>query len=107
MLPEKLKDSEVMTKANVYFGGRCTSRTCYYPDGKKFTLGIITPGSYTFSVGDREVVQLIAGTVEIQLPTETAWRPVSAPDSFEVAANCEYGIRSYDVAEYLCDYYPD
>jgi len=107
MVEKKLTHVEVETKANVYFDGRVTSRTCYRADGSKFTLGIITAGSYTFDVGDREVVQLIAGDVEILLPGEKAWRKVAAPDSFEIVSNCKYQIRTTGVAEYLCDYHRD
>ena len=60
-----------------------------------------------FDVGDREVVQLIAGDAEILLPTEDAWRKVAAPEAFEIIANCKYQIRTTGVAEYLCDYYKD
>ena len=61
MVAEKMKNVEVTTKANVYWEGKVTSRTFFRENGSKFTLGIITAGSYTFDVGDREVVQLIAG----------------------------------------------
>ena len=50
---------------------------------------------------------MIAGSVEILLPTEKAWRTVTAPESFEIIANCSYQIRTTGVAEYLCDYYKD
>ncbi|WP_371380449.1 pyrimidine/purine nucleoside phosphorylase [Sporomusa aerivorans] len=105
MIEKTLKNLSVDSKANVYFDGRVSSRSCYKEDGTRFTLGVITPGTYTFSVGDREIVRLIAGTAEILLPTEKEWRRVSAPDSFEVIANSNYNIRCYEVVEYLCDYY--
>ncbi len=107
MVEQNLKNVTVNSKANVYFDGRVTSRTCYREDGTKFTLGIINPGSYIFSVGDREVVHLIAGTAEVLLPNETEWRSVSAPDTFEVIANSNYDIRCYEIVEYLCDYCKD
>lgn len=107
MVEKTIRNVEVESKANVYFDGKVTSRTFYREDGSRFTLGIITPGSYTFGVGDREVVQMIAGTAEILLPTEKEWRTVSAPGTFEIIANCDYQIRTYGVAEYLCDYHKD
>ena len=105
MVDKRLSQVEVETKANVYFDGRVTSRSFYRPDGSKFTLGIITAGNYTFDVGDREVVRLIAGDAEILLPGETAWKKVTAPEEFEVSANSSYQIRTTGVTEYLCDYY--
>lgn len=107
MVETKVKGVEIVTKANVYFDGKVTSRTCYREDGTRFTLGIITAGSYTFDVGDREVVQMIAGEVEVLLPGEKEWRTVGSPDSVEIPANCQYEIRTKGVAEYLCDYYKD
>lgn len=107
MVPEILKNVNATAKANIYFDGRATSRTFFREDGSRFTIGIITAGSYTFDVGDREVVQLIAGDCEILLPTESEWRKVEAPNSFEIIANCNYQIRTTGVCEYLCDYYKD
>lgn len=68
MVSEKLSNLEVMTKANVYWDGKVTSRTFFTADGEKHTLGIITAGTYTFGVGDREIVTLIAGEVEVKRP---------------------------------------
>lgn len=107
MVDERMEQIAVMTKANVYWDGRVTSRTCYRQDGSKFTLGIITAGIYTFGVGDREVVQLISGEVDVLLPGTSAWQHVAAPETFEVIANSSYQIRTYGVAEYLCDYHAD
>lgn len=91
MVKEKMEGVTVETKANVYFDGKVTSRTGYYQDGGRFTLGILTKGSYTFDVGDREVVQMISGQVEVRLPGENQWRPVPAPESFEIPADCKNG----------------
>lgn len=44
MVSEKLSNLEVMTKANVYWDGKVTSRTFFTADGEKHTLGIITAG---------------------------------------------------------------
>ena len=65
MVPEKISNVEMMSKANVYWDGKVTSRTFFHADGSKHTLGIITAGTYTFGVGDREIVTLIAGEVEV------------------------------------------
>lgn len=104
MVDAMMKNITVETKANVYWDGKVTSRTCYREDGSRFTLGIITAGSYTFDVGDKEVVQLISGAVEIILPGETSWSKVTAPETFTVPADSSYQIRTTGVAEYLCDY---
>ena len=63
--------------------------------------------TYTFDVGDKEVVSLIAGEAEIILPEEKEWHPVKTPDIFEIPAHSQYQIRTPEVVEYLCDYIPD
>ena len=42
MVPEKISNVEMMSKANVYWDGKVTSRTFFHADGSKHTLGIIT-----------------------------------------------------------------
>ena len=74
---------------------------------EKHTLGIITAGTYTFGVGDREVVTLISGEVEVKRPVDADWVKFKPPEAFEIQANCEYDIRTYGVAEYLCDYHKE
>ena len=107
MVEKRLLKLELDSKANVYFDGRVTSRSCYREDGTRFTLGIITPGCYTFGTGDKEILQMIAGDVEVLRPGDTDWVAFSAGDTLEVAPNCEFQIRTYGVAEYLCDYIKD
>ena len=107
MVAERLKNLEVVSKANVYWDGKVTSRTYFTEDGEKHTLGIITAGTYTFGVGDREIVTLIAGEVEVKRPIDKDWVKFKTPEAFEIQANCEYDIRTYGVAEYLCDYHKD
>ena len=45
--------------------------------------------------------------MEVKRPVDTDWVKFAAPQAFEIQANCEYVIRTYGVAEYLCDYYKD
>lgn len=103
-MEKTLKNTEVTLKGNIYFDGRVTSRTFYRESGERFTLGIITPGSYTFSVGDQEVVKMLQGTAQICLPGESEFHEVAEEESFIVPANSEYQIRTYGIVEYMCDY---
>lgn len=104
MVDNRLKNLEVDAKANVYFDGKVTSRSCYREDGTRFTLGIITAGTYTFGTGDKEIIQMIAGEVEVLRPGDTDWVKFGVGDTYEVVGNCEFQIRTEGVAEYLCDY---
>ena len=61
----------------------------------------------SFDVNEGEIVTLIAGEVEVKRPVDSDWVRFKTPEAFEIQANCEYDIRTYGVAEYLCDYYKD
>ena len=74
----EFKNVTVVKEANVYFDGRVTSRTVLFPDGSKKTLGIMLPGEYTFSTGDKEVMEILAGALEVQLPGAKAWKKIKA-----------------------------
>ena len=103
-MEKTLKNVEVALNGNVYFDGKVTSRMCYRASGERFTLGIITPGSYTFQVGEKEVVKLLRGTAQICLPGECEFREVAEGETFTVPSDSEYQIRTYEIVEYLCDY---
>ncbi len=104
IMEDKLKNVEVSLKGNVYFDGRVTSRTFYKEAGERFTLGIITPGSYTFDVGDKEIVTLLQGIAQICLPGESEFHEVREGETFIIPADCNYQIRTYGIVEYMCDY---
>ena len=95
----------VAVKANIYFDGRVSSRSVYFPDGTRKTLGVILPGTYEFEVGDKEVVTITNGWAEVLLPPEKKeWIKVSKGENFTVIANSTYLIRCCEVVEYVCDY---
>lgn len=100
----EFKNVTVVKKANVYFDGNVTSRTVLFADGTKKTLGIMMPGDYEFGTGDKEVMEILAGELEILLPGESAWRAVAAGESFEVPANSKFGLKIKTLTDYCCSY---
>lgn len=90
--------------ANVYYDGKVTSRTLLFADGTRKTLGILLPGDYEFGTEAAEIMEMLAGEVEVLLPGETEWRAVSAGETFEVPANAKFGIQVKTVADYCCSY---
>ncbi len=94
----------VVKKANVYFDGKVTSRTVLFPDGSKKTLGIMLPGEYTFSTGDPEIMEILAGELEVQLPGSSRWKKVTAGEQFEVPAQSEFHLKVISVTDYCCTY---
>jgi uncharacterized protein YaiE (UPF0345 family) len=89
--------------ANVYFDGKVTSRTVLFDDGSKKTLGIMLPGDYEFGTEAKELMEILAGDLEIQLVGED-WRKISAGESFEVPANSSFKLKIHEVTDYCCSY---
>ena len=91
-------------KANVYFDGKVTSRTVLFPNGEKKTLGIMLPGEYEFSTGDKEIMEILAGDLDVLLPGETAWKAVRAGEAFRVPAHAKFSLRIKSLTDYCCSY---
>jgi len=90
--------------ANIYFDGNVTSRTIIFPSGEKKTLGIMMPGEYRFDTAEKELMEILAGEVEVLLPGQSSWETITAGDSFEVAKNSAFDIKVKSVADYCCLY---
>ena len=102
---ERIQGVDVAMLGNIYLDGKVQSRSVFFADGSRKTLGVMLPGEYFFDVGDREVMEITAGAFEVQLPGETAWKPFPAGTSFELPPNTKYGIRCAEISQYLCSYY--
>ncbi len=96
----------IVKKANVYFDGKVTSRTVVFPDGSKKTLGIILPGQYTFSTADKEIMEILSGDLEVQLPGSDRWKKIKAGETFEVPARSKFTVKVTTLADYCCSYVP-
>jgi len=96
----------VVKKANIYFDGKVTSRTVIFADGVKKTLGIMLPGDYTFNTGARELMEIQAGLLELQLAGESSWRTIKGGESFEVPANSRFAMQVKEVSDYICSFLP-
>lgn len=94
----------VVKKANVYFDGKVTSRTVLFADGTKKTLGVMLPGDYEFGTGDREIMEVLGGSMDVMLPGETAFRTYREGESYEVPANSKFKLAIREVADYCCSY---
>jgi uncharacterized protein YaiE (UPF0345 family) len=101
---DKFKDVTVVKKANIYFGGKVTSRTLLFSDGSKKTLGVMLPGDYEFNTGDKELMEIISGELEVLIESENAWKTVRGGESFEVPANSKFGLRVREVTDYCCSF---
>src|SRR5512134_3074849 len=100
----EFRNVTVVKKANVYFGGGVTSRTILFRDGTKKTLGIMQPGEYEFSTGDKEIMEIFSGELDILLPGEKNWRPVKGGETFDVPAQSKFTMRVKTVTDYCCSF---
>lgn len=111
-IKEKYRMSEfnkvtVIREANVYFDGKVTSRTVILEDGSKKTLGFMMAGEYSFDTGVAEVMEVIGGAMDVQLPGSTVWQTVQSGESFDVPANSTFKLVVKQYADYCCAYLED
>ena len=100
----EFKDVTVIKKANVYFDGRVTSRTILFNDCSRKTLGIMSPGEYEFGTTDKELMEILAGEMDVLLPNKSEWLTVKEGESFEVPAQSKFSLKVKTVADYCCSY---
>ncbi len=103
-MSDQFENVTIIKKANVYFDGKVTSRTVLFADGSRKTLGFMLPGDYEFNTGAREVMEILAGEMEVLLPGQENWQTFRAGDSFEVAANSSFKLKLHVPVDYCCSY---
>jgi len=104
-MSDTFENVSVVKKANVYFGGRVTSRTVRFADGSKKTLGFMQAGDYEFGTEAPELMEILGGELEVQLPGSEAWSTVRGGESFEVPGNAKFALKVKDGgADYCCSY---
>jgi uncharacterized protein YaiE (UPF0345 family) len=94
----------VVKAANVYFDGKVTSRVVKFNDGTRKTLGIMMPGDYEFGTEEKEIMEIMAGELEILLPGETDWQNIQGGQSFEVPAKAKFKLKIKSLTDYCCSY---
>ena len=100
----EFKNVTIVREANVYFNGGVVSRTVLFSDGTKKTLGVMQPGEYEFSTGDKENMEILAGELDVLLPGETTWKQVKGGQSFDVAANSKFTMKVKTLSDYCCSF---
>lgn len=94
----------IVKKANVYFDGNVSSRTIVFADGSKKTLGFMLPGEYTFNTGDAEVMEILAGELEVLLPGTENWQTITGGQAFDVPANSAFTMKVKAPSDYCCSF---
>jgi len=94
----------VTKAANVYFDGKVTSRKVEFADGTFKTLGIMMPGDYEFGTEQAEVMEILAGDLEVKLPGNDEWQTIQGGQSFDVPANSKFQLQIKTLTDYCCSY---
>lgn len=103
--PTSFANVTVTCKANVYFDGKVVSHTLVDATGRKTTLGLIYPGSYTFNTAAPERMEIVAGCCRYRLAGVREWTTCLAGDYFDVPGNSSFEIAVADgIAEYICSF---
>jgi uncharacterized protein YaiE (UPF0345 family) len=101
---DQFSNVTVIKKANVYFGGKVTSRTVVFEDGEKKTLGIMMPGEYEFGTEKKEIMEILAGDLDVKLPGSEEWININGGQAFEVANNSKFQLLVKELTDYCCSY---
>jgi uncharacterized protein YaiE (UPF0345 family) len=104
-VPSQFNGVSVVSKANVYFDGNVISYTILLPDGAKKTLGIIRPGSYHFSTGAAERMEMVDGTCLVVLDGGKDTASYSAGGFFDVPKKSGFLIEvKSGLCQYICSF---
>jgi hypothetical protein len=87
-------------KHNTYFDGRVQSLSFAHAAGEA-TVGVMEPGTYEFSTGAPERMQIVSGDIEFQLPGQD-WKRVAGGGEFRVPGNVKFNVRMTTHVAYVC-----
>ncbi|WP_018506465.1 pyrimidine/purine nucleoside phosphorylase [Thiobacillus thioparus] len=95
----------VVSKANVYFDGKCVSHSITLADGTKKSVGVILPSTLTFNTGAPEIMETVAGACRVKLAGESEWARYGAGQSFKVPGNSSFDIEvAGEPYHYVCHF---
>jgi purine/pyrimidine-nucleoside phosphorylase len=89
-------------KHNVYFDGKVQSLGVNTPDGYA-TVGVIEPGTYTFSTNCEERMIIVAGSMKVKVPGGD-WRQVPEKGMFIVPPDVSFDVEASADVAYICYY---
>jgi uncharacterized protein YaiE (UPF0345 family) len=100
--PSQFDQVAVDAKANIYFDGKVVSHSIYGRNGKKFTLGLIYPGTYRFSTGAPERMVITAGACRV-VQASGAMTSHEAGEEFRIPGDSAFTIAAEGgICEYVC-----
>ncbi len=100
----EFKNATIHHRANVYHEGRVTSRSVVTAEGEMKTLGIMLPGTYRFTTGAAEQIDITQGHCRVKLADEQAWTAYEAGERLSIPANSHFEIEVDDLLDYVCHF---
>jgi len=67
------------------------------------TVGVIEPGSYTFSTDSEEHMTIVAGSMKVRLPGGD-WQQFAKNETFVVPPQASFEIEAAADVAYICSY---
>jgi uncharacterized protein YaiE (UPF0345 family) len=89
-------------KHNVYFDGKVQSLGLTTEEGNA-TVGVISPGKFTFSTSSEERMIVTSGTLKVKLPNQN-WKAMGRNTEFVVPANSSFNVEADTDVSYICYY---
>jgi purine/pyrimidine-nucleoside phosphorylase len=89
-------------KHNVYFEGKVQSLSLTTAEGAA-TVGVISPGKFTFSTSTEERMIITSGTLKVKLPGKD-WTPMKNNTQFIVPAKSSFDVEADTDVSYICYY---
>jgi uncharacterized protein YaiE (UPF0345 family) len=89
-------------KHNVYFEGKVQSLGLTTVEGPA-TVGVISPGKFTFSTSTEERMVVTSGLLKVKLPGKE-WAAMKKNTEFIVPANASFDVEADTDVSYICYY---
>ena len=64
----------------------------------------MAPGDYEFGTAEKEVMEILAGSLDVLLPGQTEWIAINAGETFEVPAQSKFKLKVKSLTDYCCSY---
>lgn len=90
-------------KVNEYFDGNVKS-IAFQTQTLPATIGVMQPGSYTFSTDKLETMTVVSGALTVKLPGDESFQVFDAGSKFTIEANQSFDLKVEDPTAYLCTY---
>ncbi len=90
-------------KVNEYFDGNVTSIGFENSEGRA-TAGVMAIGDYEFGTSEDELMKVVSGELQIQLPGSDSFESFPAGTEFKVAAGKKFKVKVTQTTAYLCFY---